>query len=105
MVATRKPKMEPTKATPRDRPNAGPQWQSPRTPLPQPTDFRPEGKLAGKGACTCRHRRDARMWSRRSLSPRRATGSAISWSSPQPWGDTVVFELYRITTPDAGAEL
>ena len=33
------------------------------------------------------------------------TGSATSWSSPQPWGDTVVFELYRITTPDAGAEL
>ena len=39
MVATRQQKMEPTKATPRDRPNAGPQWQSPRTPLPQPSDF------------------------------------------------------------------
>ena len=42
MVAIRKPRMEPTKATPRDRPNAGPQWQSPRTPLPQPpTSQRP----------------------------------------------------------------
>ncbi len=35
MVATRKPKTEPTKATPRDRPNAGPTWVSPRTPVPK----------------------------------------------------------------------
>ena len=38
MVATRKPQTEPTKDTPRDRPLAAPEWRSPRTPLPQPTD-------------------------------------------------------------------
>ena len=48
MVATRKPRMEPTKATPRDRPNAGPQWQSPRTPLPEADTPAPKANLLEK---------------------------------------------------------
>ena len=48
MVATRKPKTEPTKATPRDRPNAGPQWVSPRTPLPMADLTMPKSTLLEK---------------------------------------------------------
>ena len=40
--------MEPTKATPRDRPNAGPQWQSPRTPLPEADTPAPKANLLEK---------------------------------------------------------
>ena len=48
MVATRRPKTEPTKATPRDRPNAGPQWLSPRTPLPEAVTTVPKVSLLDK---------------------------------------------------------
>ena len=48
MVATRKPKTEPTKEQPKDRPNAGPQWHSPRMPLPQPADLPPKRTILEK---------------------------------------------------------
>jgi len=48
MVATRRPKTEPTKDTPRDKPFAAPEWRSPRTPLPQPVDRGPPPSLLMK---------------------------------------------------------
>lgn len=48
MVVTRKPKTEPTKELFQDRPNTAPQWQSPRTPLPQPSDHVPRQTILDK---------------------------------------------------------